>query len=53
MFDFDTEDMFGSDSACQIEIVIDWLKSKNLDSKTCYKEFVEYYLDYNYFSATK
>jgi len=45
----DTEDLFHTDTAYQIEIVFDWLNSKNMDADSCYKEFIEYKKEHDYF----
>lgn len=36
-------DVFGTDTAYQIEIVFDWLQSKDATSENCYEDFIEYY----------
>ncbi|MDU8885694.1 hypothetical protein RXV94_05945 [Yeosuana sp. MJ-SS3] len=45
----DTEDKYNTDSAYQIEIVFDWLTTKELDAKTCYDEFIAYKNEHYYF----
>lgn len=45
----ETFDVFGTDTAYQIEIVFDWLLNKEYTSKDCYADFMEYYRSYPYF----
>ncbi|OSY89283.1 hypothetical protein WH52_01155 [Tenacibaculum holothuriorum] len=45
----ETEDDFHTDGAYQIEVVFDWLQSKDANAKISYKEFTEYYEDHPYF----
>jgi len=45
----ETFDVFGTDTAYQIEIVFDWLYSKNATSEDCFSDFVEYYHNHHYF----
>ncbi|WP_299680531.1 hypothetical protein [uncultured Tenacibaculum sp.] len=45
----ETFDMFGTDTAYQIEVVFDWLYSKNATTEDCFTDFLEYYNNYYYF----
>lgn len=45
----ETFDVFGADTAYQIEIVFDWLNSKNATSDDCYADFIEYYHNHSFF----
>ena len=45
----ETFDVFGTDTVYQIEIVFDWLFSKNATSADCYEDFIEYYQNHSYF----
>ncbi|MFY7670239.1 hypothetical protein ACOSP6_04060 [Tenacibaculum sp. MEBiC06402] len=45
----ETFDIFGTDTVYQIEIVFDWLYSKNATSADCYEDFIEYYQNHSYF----
>ncbi|CAM1344730.1 hypothetical protein [Tenacibaculum amylolyticum] len=45
----ETFDVFGTDTAYQIEIVFDWLYSKNATSDDCYADFIEYYHNHSFF----
>lgn len=45
----ETFDFFGTDTAYQIEIVFDWLHSKNVSSDDCFSDFIEYYHNHTYF----
>ncbi len=45
----ETFDVFGADTAYQIEIVFDWLHNKNATSEDCYADFIEYYHNHPYF----
>lgn len=45
----ETFDIFGTDTVYQIEIVFDWLYSKNATSNDCYEDFIEYYQNHSYF----
>lgn len=49
----ETFDVFGTDTAYQIEIVFDWLYSKNATSEDCYNDFVEYYQNHSYFFTSE
>lgn len=48
----ETFDVFGTDTVYQIEIVFDWLFSKNATSEDCFNDFVEYYQNHSYFFTT-
>lgn len=45
----ETFDIFGTDTAYQIEIVFDWLYSKDATSEDCYEDFIAYYQNHSYF----
>lgn len=49
----ETFDVFGTDTVYQIEIVFDWLYSKNVTSADCYEDFVEYYQNHSYFFSSE
>lgn len=44
----ETFDIFGTDSAYQIEVVFDWLHSKEATAEDSYNDFIEYYHNHNY-----
>lgn len=39
----ETFDVFGTDTAYQIETVFDWLHSKEASAEDCYSDFIEYF----------
>lgn len=45
----ETEDEFHTDAAYQLEIVFDWMASKERDATKCFNEFIEYKDDHKYF----
>lgn len=45
----DSEDEFHTDAAYQLEIVFDWLLSKELNATTCFNEFIDYKEEHEYF----
>lgn len=45
----ETLDAFGTDTAYQIEIVFDWLYSKNATAEDCVEDFIEYYHNHLFF----
>ncbi|WP_442267584.1 hypothetical protein ACSIGC_07910 [Tenacibaculum sp. ZS6-P6] len=45
----ETFDVFGTDTAYQIEVVFDWLYSKNATTNDCFSDFIEYYYNHPYF----
>ncbi|WP_299766979.1 hypothetical protein [uncultured Tenacibaculum sp.] len=49
----ETYDVFGTDTAYQIEIVFDWLHSKNATADDCFDDFVTYYYNYPYFFTSQ
>ncbi len=49
----ETFDVFGTDTAYQIEIVFDWLYNKNATSEDCYDDFIEYYQNHSYFFTSE
>lgn len=49
----ETLDAFGTDTAYQIEIVFDWLYSKNATAEDCFEDFVEYYHNHLFFFSTE
>ena len=44
-----TEDDYKTDAAYQIEIVFDWLATKEFKANSCYNEFIAYKNEHNYF----
>lgn len=42
----DIEDEFGSDAAYQIEIVFDWLLQEEMESQSCFEEFVDFFKEH-------
>lgn len=49
----ETFDVFGTDTAYQIEIVFDWLYNKNATTEDCYADFIEYYHNHPYFFTSE
>lgn len=45
----ETEDEFQTDAAYQLEIVFDWMASKEIDATKCFNEFMEYKDEHEYF----
>lgn len=45
----ETIEVFGVDTAYQIEIVFDWLHSKNANADNCIKDFLGYYQNHSSF----
>lgn len=45
----ETYDVFGTDTAYQIEIVFDWLYSKSATANDCFEDFIEYYHNHTHF----
>ena len=45
----ETEDESKTDVAYQLEIVFDWLTTKELDANSCYEEFISYKKEHEYF----
>ncbi|MGF1555222.1 hypothetical protein [Paucihalobacter sp.] len=43
----ETNDIYGSDAAHQIEIVFDWLNDNEQAAKACYNKFEDYYKTHN------
>ncbi|CAL2083408.1 conserved protein of unknown function [Tenacibaculum sp. 190524A02b] len=44
----ETFDLFGTDTAYQIEIVFDWLLGKGTSAEDCYSDFIEYFHNHSY-----
>ena len=44
-----TEDAYKTDAAYQIEIVFDWLTTQELDTNSCFEDFVAYKKEHPYF----
>lgn len=49
----ETFDVFGTDTAYQIEIVFDWLHGKDATAEDCYADFIEYYYNHPYFFTSE